>query len=165
MGTRRGYSESIAVTTDKQTFIKNVLRLTPGPDIGAIYGFWTDIRHAMETVDPIDTEASKAKKAAVAIVERIKKRISDEIKDGINLTFPSGFENHVVDFLDLSQIIVSARREAIAESRRNRILSDVSKEITTKQEKVQELICRILLVASDAQTVTGTIQSTRLYPN
>ena len=148
--------ESIGVTTEDQTFIKNVLRLTVGSDVRTVYGFWTDICHAMETVDPGDVEVSRAKKAATAIVDRTRKIIADGVKDSIDPSYsPSSFENHIVGFLDLNQIIDSARREAIVENRRNRIRSEFSNKITKNQEKVQELICRVLLVASDAQTVTG----------
>ena len=155
--------ESVDSTTEDQTFIKNVLRLTVGSDVRAIYGFWTDIRHAMDTVDSDDVEAPRARKAAIAIVDRMRKSIADGFKDSIDPSYsPSGFENNVVDFLDLSRIIDSARREVTAENRRNLIRSDFSKKITKNQGKVQELICRVLLVASDAQTVTGLVHSTNV---
>ena len=149
----KDHRESVDVTTEDQTFIKNVLRWTFGSDV---YGFWTDVVHAMETVDHNDVEVPRAKKAAVAAVDRIKKIIVDGTKNFHDpWSSPSGSEKNGLDALDLSQIIGSAHREVIAENHRNRIRSDFSKKITRNQEKVQELICRVLLVASDAQTVTG----------
>ena len=156
--------ESKAVTTEEQTIIKNILSLTVGSDMRAIYGFWTDICHAMETVNPSDVEASRAKKTAIAVADRIKKSIVDGTKNSIDpSSFPIDFDNPVLDFLGMSQLIDSTHPEVIAEKRRNRIRSDFSTKITKKQEKVQELICKILLVASDAQTVTGSIQATNVY--
>lgn len=63
--------------------------------------------------------------------------------------------SHVIDSPLLSNLIDSARREAAAEERRKRNKLEFSEELTKRQEKMQELICKVLLVASDGQTVTG----------
>ena len=125
-----------------------------------IQKLWRDIRHPTKTVDASDREESKAKKAVNTIIESIKKGIVDGIKDGVDPSlFPSGDENHFVDKFGLGRIVDFARRELTVDSSRNAIRSNLSKEITKAQEKAQELICKVLLVASDAQTVTGILSA------
>ena len=66
------------------------------------------------------------------------------------------FERKFLSF-GLGQIAKLAREELVAEERRHLIRSKLSRRTTKAQEKVQELICKVLLVASDAQTVTGML--------
>ena len=113
----------------------------------------TDVGHAIETVDAREAKATFLKTIATAFAESFVQTsceidpslaVLDEISDLVNSPL-------------LSNIIDSARREAAAENRRRRIRSRFSEVLTKKQEKIQELICKVLLVASDAQTVTGTL--------
>lgn len=70
---------------------------------------------------------------------------------------PSDDENYNTEHHGISRIIGSTLRELAAEERCKRIRSNFRKQITTSEEKVQEMILRVLLVASDAQTVTDVL--------
>lgn len=61
--------------------------------------------------------------------------------------------------LRLGRFTNSLHEELLAESRRTHIRSKFSGDITNAEEKVQELICKVLLVASDGQTMTGMLCS------
>ena len=141
-----------------KTFYKNIREWSLRPNIDFIKRLWTDARHATKTVDPGDTRDSRVRKAIQAISESIKKEVLNGIKDGVDpALFPSDDENRMRDQLSLDRVADYARRELIAAYRRNLIRPDFTKNITRTQEKAQELICKVLLVASDAQTVTGTL--------
>ncbi len=145
-----------ATDTDNEFLTpEKLLRFSFGPSTARL---WTDVRHAIEAVDTSDMQSSRAKQLATALIESIKKSITDEVGGAAELSsllFPSGNGTSNNDSLHLSPIMNSARQEIEKEARRSRIRSQFSKEITRSQEKIQELICRVLLVASDAQTVTG----------
>ena len=131
------------MTSEEQSTHELVLRLMLGSDL------WTDVRRAIEAADPNDTPSSKAKKAAIAVVKSIMGNIIDDGEEAVDPSLSRlGNEGLFID---------SARREVAAEAHRNHIRSQFSKKTTRRQEKIQELICRVLLVASDAQTVTGTL--------
>ena len=146
---------------EEETVAEYFLRLALQPGVSSVLSaqrLWTNVAHAIETADSSDTQASKAKKALTAIVEVIKKAITDGNTNRIDPSpFPSDDENHNNERYGISRIIESILRELAAEERRKRIRSNFSKQITKIEEKVQELILRVLLVASDAQTVTGVL--------
>lgn len=146
-----------ATDTDDEPLTREYfLRFSFGPGTARI---WTNVRHAIEAVDTSDMQSSKAKQLATALIESIKKSITDEVGGAAELSsllFPSGNGTSNNDSLHLSPIMNSASQEIEKkEARRSRIRSQFSEEITRSQEKIQELICRVLLVASDSQTVTG----------
>lgn len=120
-----------------------------------------DVGHAIETVDAREAESSMAKKIVTALAEDF---VQSKVDPSL---FALDHMSHMINSPLLSNVIESARREAAAEDRRKRIRSEFSGILTKKQEKMQELICKVLLVASDAQTVTGTLytDSTRVCPN
>ncbi len=164
--TRSFWNELLGIsatdTDDEPLTPENFLRFSFGPGTARL---WTDVRHAIEAVDTSDMQSSKAKQLATALIETIKKSITDEVGGAAELSsllFLSGNEASNIDSLHLSPIMDSARREIGLEARRTRIRSQFSEHITRSQEKIQELICKVLLVASDAQTVTG-MQSVLLH--
>ena len=65
-------------------------------------------------------------------------------------------DNSTLNGLNLGRFTNSVREEHTAESR---IRSNYPWKITKAEEKVQELICKALLVASDGQTMTGMLCS------
>ena len=92
-------------------------------------------------------QLSKTKRFVTALISNIKKSQPNEVEgvvETLSTLFPTGngTSNNDLDF---------ARREIEIEALR----WEVSKKVTQSQEKIRELICRVLLVASDAQTVTG----------
>lgn len=161
-------SYSVPITEEEKSILGNTLRRMLGG---------TSVRPAIETVDPRGTELPNARKAAIAIAEGLVKSIivymSDVVdpswflSDEMSHMIDSYHLTHIIESTRLSHIIDSARREVAAKNRRNRIRSEFSKGLTNRQEKMQELIFKVLLVASDGQTLTGMpfIASTRVYLN
>lgn len=112
----------------------------------------TDAQNALRTSDPIDVEPSESRKVATTVFDYTKKMIIDIGTSGLD---PTLLPPRFIGYPFLGPMMDSVRRDMAVEARRNRIRSEFSKEITRRQEKIQELICRVLLVASDAQTLTG----------
>ena len=85
----------------------------------------------------------------------IKKELINSFKHQLQRSLE--VDIHGLEFLDLAEFANLVRERLVAADRRHTIRSKLSRKITKAQEKVQELICKILLVASDAQTVTGML--------
>ena len=96
-------------------------------------------------------------------VEVMNKTFVDSIKDYLDPSRGlSDDDINTFKCLDLGRLTNFVREELEAESRRARIRSKYSRSITKAEEKVQELICKVLLVASDAQTLAGMLCSVTL---
>ena len=92
------------------------------------YDAWQNVRHAVEKVDVHEiTEL-----LTTAIMEYMKNNRSE-----------------------MSEIVKTFVREDAVKTEQDRVGSGLGKEERKGTEKEQELIGRVLLVASDAQTVTG----------
>ena len=85
----------------------------------------------------------------------IKKELINSFKHQLQRSLE--VDIHILEFLDLAELANLARERLVAADRRHTIRSKLSRKITKAQEKVQELICKVFLVASDAQTVTGML--------
>ena len=93
-------------------------------------------------------------------VEVIKKTFVNSLMNYLDPSLGlSDDDCNTLKHLGLGRFINSVHEELIAESSRTRIRSKYSRDITKAEEKVQELICKVLLVASDAQTMTGMLCS------
>ena len=88
------------------------------------------------------------------------KKLVDSIKDHLDLSRGLSDDDYqLLDRLGLSRFTNSIREALEAESRRTLIRSKYLRNIPKAEEKKQELICKVLLVASDAQTMTGMLCS------
>ena len=84
----------------------------------------------------------------------------DSLKGPVDVSRGLSDEDHnILKGLGLGRFADSVGGEIVAESRRTHIRSKYSRDITKAEEKVQELLCKVLLVASDAQTMTGRLCS------
>ena len=119
---------SVIAMKEEQTVAEYFLRLALQPNVSFVPSaqrLWTDVHHAIETADSSDMQASKAKTAVTAIVEAIKKTITDGNTNRIDPSpFPSDDENHNTERYGISRIIESTLRELAAEERRRRIRSN-----------------------------------------
>ena len=89
-------------------------------------------------------------------VEAMSKTFVDSLKDYLDPSRGlSDDDYNTLKCLDLGRFTNFVREELVAESRRTRIRSKYSRDITKAKEKVQELVCKVLLVASDGQIMTG----------
>ena len=106
------------------------------------------------------TEEGLASTQIKHFVEIINKTVADGIKAHFDVSRGLSDDDYdILKRLGLGRFAVSVGEEFIAESLRRRIRSKYSRDITKAEEKVQELICKVLLVASDAQTMTGMLCS------
>lgn len=125
----KGSLQSATVTDEEPLTLENFFRFIFGVQTSE---FWTKLRHEALTGDSHPTTALKARKALTAV----KELMNDE-------RFP------------VDEIVRSFRKEDTAETDIMRLVSNIHEEDGKGDVKEQELIGRVLLVASDAQTVTG----------
>ena len=126
--------------------------------IGSVFFSWASFIDRWRTAKTTE-EALNAIKIK-NFVEVINKTIVDSLKSHLDILHELLDDDHNIwKHLSLSRFSNSISEELIAESRRTRIRSKYSRDITKAEEKVQEPICRVLLVASDAQTMTGMLCS------
>ena len=128
-----GSLQSATVTDEEPLTLENVFRFVFGVQTSES---WTKFRHEALTADPHPTTALKARKVLTAV----KELMSDER-------------------LPIDEIIRSFRGEDTAETDIKRLVSNILEEDGKGDVKEQELIGRVLLVASDAQTITGMFLS------
>ena len=93
-------------------------------------------------------------------VKQMNKAFVGSLKNHFNPSYGLSLDDYnTLQGLRSRRFTKCLREELIAESRRTRIRSKYSRDITVAEEKVQELISNVLLVASDGQAMTGMVCS------
>ena len=125
--------QSATVTDEEPLTLENLFRFIFGVQTSES---WTKFRHGALTGDSHPTTALKARKVLTAVEELM----NDER-------------------LPIGEIVNFFREEGTTETDIKLLVTNIHKEDRKGDVKEQELIGRVLLVASDAQTITGMFLS------